>query len=689
MAEQGPGQTQLRLGIDTGGTYTDAALVDAQNQVVASGKSLTTHSQLEAGISAVLKKLPSDLLSKVTLASLSTTLATNAVVEGRGTPVCLLLPGYTAIQIERAKLEHIVRGGACVALKGGHDAGGREHCPLDLDAASRTIERYRNRVSAFGVSSMFSVRNPAHEIVLRELIHSLSDRPVTCGHELASSLGAPRRAVTVAFNASLVSYIDRLIRTIQALLSDYGISSPLMVVKGDGSLITAAVALTRPIETVLSGPAASVVGAAFLAQTENSIVADMGGTTTDVAIVTDGLPAFSSDATVIGEWRPMIESTRVFSVGLGGDSEARFSGGEGLGIGPRRVVPMSLLAFDNDWVIESLKRQRDAKPTPRSNKFFLPLFADSSQIAQLSPVEKKVWERLAERPLELEALYRSAREQAQAAAVMVRKGMVIYSGFTPSDAAHVLGFSNHWSTEAAHLAAVIWAKQMRHVYGWGSFDPNDSSAVSQVVHDRVVSTICETIIKACMATGGPRNETAVFDKINRLLTEWIMDNGTIDGGLFAVNFDPGRSLVAVGAPAPFYYPAAGRMLGIDLKIPKHNDVANAIGAVVGSVVQREHITITQPSQGTFRVHSLEGPVDFSDRSSAFVWAESVASERAQSKAVGAGATAIGTVVKRYENTVSPDDLTDDVFFEGRVTATSSGRPVASPGNQKLPRSANQ
>jgi N-methylhydantoinase A/oxoprolinase/acetone carboxylase beta subunit len=684
MAEEDSGQTQLRLGIDTGGTYTDAALVDAANQVVASGKSLTTHRQLEVGISAVLKKLPFDLLSKVTLASLSTTLATNAVVEGRGTPVCLLLPGYTASQIERAKLEHIVRGGACVALKGGHDAGGREKWPLDLESASRTIEKYRNRVSAFGVSSMFSVRNPAHEITLRELIHSLSDRPVTCGHELASSLGAPRRAVTVAFNASLVSYIDRLIRTMQALLSDYGVSAPLMVVKGDGSLITAAVALTRPVETVLSGPAASVVGAAFLAQTENSIVADMGGTTTDVAIVTDGLPVFSADATVIGEWRPMIESTRVFSVGLGGDSEARFSGGEGLGIGPRRVVPMSLLAFDNDWVIESLKRQRDAKPTPRSNRFFLPLFADSSQIAQLSLVEKQVWARLAERPLELETLYHNAREQAQAAAVMVRKGMVIYSGFTPSDAAHVLGFSNHWSTEAAHLAAVIWAKQMRQVYGWGSFDPNDSSAVSQVVHDKVVSTICETVIKACMATGGPRSETAVFNKINRLLTEWITDNGTIDGGLFTVKFDPGRSLVAVGAPAPCYYPVASRMLGIDLKIPKHSDVANAIGAVVGSVVQREHITITQPSQGIFRVHSLEGPVDFPDRSSAFVWAETIASELAKNKAVRAGATAIGTVVNRYENTVSPDDLSNDVFFGGHVTATSTGRPVAPPANQEPP-----
>ena len=343
---------------------------------------------------------------------------------------------------------------------------------------------------------------------------------------------------------------------------------------------------------------------------------------------------------------------------------------------------MSLLAFDNDWVIESLKRQRDANPTPRSNRFFLPLFADSNQIAQFSPVENKVWERLAERPLELETLYRSAREQAQAAAVMVRKGMVIYSGFTPSDVAHVLGFSSHWSTEAAHLAAVIWAKQMRHVYGWGSFDPNDSAAVSQVVHDKVVSTICETVIKACMATGDTWKQTAVFDKINRLLTEWIMDDGAIDGGLFAVNFDPGRSLVAVGAPASYYYPTAGRMLGLKLKIPKHGDVANAIGAVVGSVVQREHITITQPSQGTFRVHSLDGPVDFPDCSAAFVWAETVASERAHNKAVNAGATAIATVVNRYENTVSPDDLTNDVFFGGRVTATSTGRPVASPAAQE-------
>ena len=124
------------------------------------------------------------------------------------------------------------------------------------------------------------------------------------------------------------------------------------------------------------------------------------------------------------------------------------------------------------------------------------------------------------------------------------------------------------------------------------------------------------------------------------------------------------------------------MLGLKLKIPKHGDVANAIGAVVGSVVQREHITITQPSQGTFRVHSLDGPVDFSDCSAAFVWAETVASEHAQNKAVKAGATAIATVVTRYENTVSPDDLTNDIFFGGRVTATSTGRPVASPATQE-------
>ena len=668
-------RTRLRLGIDTGGTYTDAALISDDQNLVASAKSLTTHSSLSVGIREVINTLPQDKLSLVGLVSLSTTLATNAVVEGRGTPVCLLLAGYQAKQVERWRLDQAVRGGHCVLLSGSHDARGLENQPLDTDAADDAIRKHQDQVSAFGISGLFSVRNPAHEIALREQVHALSGKPVTCGYELATSLDAPRRAVTVAFNASLVPFIHQLIRAVQEILAEHEVHAPVMVVKGDGSLVTAEIALHRPVETVLSGPAASVVGASFLSGAESAIVADMGGTTTDIAIVTGGQPAISTEATLIGEWRPMIEAIRVFSLGLGGDSEVRFSGGEGLGIGPRRVVPMSLLASTHPEVLDALKRQQHAAATPRNNRFALQLFADDSQLSELTAVQRTVWENLSEAPLELDTLAASAPDQARAVAALIRNGMAIYSGFTPSDAAHVMGCANHWSAEGARLAAVIWARQMRQVYGWGSFDPEDSVTASRLVHEKVIRIICRTIIQACLATDANHQNRSQLEKMSRLFAEWITGGGRIDGGLLSIHFDAERSLVAVGAPAGLYYPDAARLLGLDLLLPEHSEVANAIGAVVGSVVQREHITITQPAQGVYRAHSRTLPRDFTDLDSAFAWAEDQAVDVARERAAGSGALAITTTVTRDTRAVEPDGQHDGVFFEARVTATASGRPA--------------
>ena len=675
MIQGDPAERGLRLGIDTGGTYTDAALVSDTQELAASAKSLTTHSDLSVGICEVINALPQDKLSRVGLVSLSTTLATNAVVEGRGTPVCLLLAGYKTHQIERSRLDLAVRGGHCVLLSGSHDAGGREAQPLDTKEAVASIEKYRDHVSAFGISGLFSVRNPAHEIALRDLVQTLSGKPVTCGYELATSLDAPRRAVTVAFNASLVPFIHQLIRAIQRILVEHGIHAPLMVVKGDGSLVAAEVALQKPVETVLSGPAASVVGASFLSGARSAIVADMGGTTTDIAIVTRGQPAISTDATLIGDWRPMIEAIRVFSVGLGGDSEVRFSGGEGLGIGPRRVIPMSLLAVSYPEVLDTLKRQRHGVATPRSNRFALQLFTDDSQLSELSSLQRTTWEQLSVAPLELDTLTATAPDKARAVAALVRNGMAIYSGFTPSDAAHVMGIADHWSTEAAQLATVIWARQMRHVYGWGNFDPEDTVTASRRVHKKVISIICRTILRACLATDSSHQNRAQLEKVSRLFADWITGGGQIDDGLLSINFNPEQSLVAVGAPACLYYPDASRLLGINLLLPEHSEVANAIGAVVGSVVQREHITITQPAQGVFRAHTRDAPRDFTDLKSACSWAETIALERARDRAARSGAVAINTTVTRDTNAVESDDQHNEVFFEARVTATASGRPA--------------
>ncbi len=225
------------LGIDTGGTFTDAVLLDARKQVVAGAKSLTTRFDLAIGIGGALDKLPAGMLERVDLVSLSTTLTTNSVVEGKGSPVCVLLAGYDAPQVKASGLVELLGMEAIVALSGGHDAGGFALEALDRDASRAAILRHAPRVSAFAISASFGVRNPEHELQLRAWVEELCDKPVTCGHELASSLGAPRRAMTVALNARMISHVKTLIDSVRSTLAARHIDAPLMIVKGDGTLI--------------------------------------------------------------------------------------------------------------------------------------------------------------------------------------------------------------------------------------------------------------------------------------------------------------------------------------------------------------------------------------------------------------------------------------------------------------------
>jgi len=334
----------FRLGIDTGGTYTDAVLVNEHQQIFAAAKCLTTRHDLTLGIGNVLRELPPDALCKVALVALSTTLSTNSVVEGQGAPVGVLLPGYRQQQVLKSGLLEIFKNDMVVTLTGGHDAMGKEKQSLDEEAATQAIKVLAGKVSSFAISSMFGVRNPTHEIRLRELVLALCAKPVTCGHELASGLDAPRRALTVALNARMIPIIHELIIAVQGIMRQMKIQAPLMMVKGNGSLVNIETAIRQPVGTVLSGPAASVIGACALSNAGNAIIADMGGTTTDIAVVTDGQPELGSDGVRIGDWKPMVEAVRVISIGLGGDSEVRFGGSSGIRIGPRRAVPLSLLA---------------------------------------------------------------------------------------------------------------------------------------------------------------------------------------------------------------------------------------------------------------------------------------------------------------------------------------------------------
>jgi len=668
----------MKLGIDTGGTYTDSVLVDERQQIVAAAKCLTTRHDLALGIGNSLAKLPQDALRSVDLAALSTTLATNTVVEGRGAPVGVLLPGYRDQQVRKSGLLDILDKDLVVTLPGGHDALGNEQHPLDEEAATRAIKALSSKVSAFAVSSLFGVRNPVHEIRLRELVTSLCARPVTCGHELTRNLDAPRRALTVALNARMVPVIHELIAAVQKIMRDMKLNAPLMMVTGNGSLVNTETALKQPVCTVLSGPAASVVGACALSGARNAIIADMGGTTTDIAVVTGGQPELGSDGVRIGDLKPMVEAVRVISTGLGGDSEVRFSGSSGIEIGPRRVVPLCLLGQQFPGVVEALKGQLGKAPNRRNNRFALRLESNEVLLARCSGSELRAWEMLSEQPIELDEIVETDREVARAIGHLQRMGLVIYSGFTPSDAAHVLDLSSHWNREAAELAALVWARQMRHVYGFGRWREGDAIAPSQHVALRVDWRIRRALVEAGLHQHRKLGRFEAKDA-TRLLAELVCESSGApgksedSGSLFQFKFATDHPVVAVGAPAATFFPDAAEHLGVELTVPQRAEVANAYGAVMGSVVQRAHVIVTQPTRGRYIVHSDQAPKHFDKLNEAIETAREIARERVGEMARAAGAGAIDIQLSSDEKHVR-HDVDGDLFLEARITATATGRP---------------
>ena len=203
------------LGVDTGGTYTDAVILDAAaTAVLGKAKSLTTRADLSLGIGrAVDAALAAAGVGpgEVAMVSLSTTLATNALVEGQGGRIALIFLGFDEGDARRAGLAEALRGDPLIALPGGHSHAGIETAPLDLTALEAALQAAGPGIMGYAVAARFATRNPAHELAARDLIRRLTGRPVTCSHELSANLNGPKRALTAVLNARLIGMIDRLV----------------------------------------------------------------------------------------------------------------------------------------------------------------------------------------------------------------------------------------------------------------------------------------------------------------------------------------------------------------------------------------------------------------------------------------------------------------------------------------------
>lgn len=651
---------RLALGIDTGGTYTDAVLLDIEKgDVFASAKAPTTYDDLAVGIAEAIAALSPFDASAVELVSLSTTLATNAIVEGRGCSVCLLLLGYDAALLHNRGFMAELGTDDVVFVRGGHDVEGNEVDPLDEKAIEQVAYDRVGKVAAFAVSGYFSVRNPTHELRAKARLEEITGLPVTCGHELSSRLHSIKRATTAALNARLIPLLRDLIVAVRAALHRRGISAPLMVVKGDGSLVAAEVALERPVETILSGPAASAVGGYYLSGKNDVVVVDMGGTTTDIAVLVKGRPRLNPEGARVGRWRTMVEAVDVRTVALGGDSHVYFDRENRLQIGPRRVIALSRLATAHGEVLDILRQQAHSRRLhPEAGVFLCKARTLPAEIPEfLEPLQNG--------PIAYESVLSATgypfgvRKQVDS---WEMEGAIIRAAFTPTDALHVLGTFRPWSVEAARLGAIILARRI-------GIAPEEFCR--RVVHGASERAALEIVAKAIDDAIGLSDWSG--DAIAQYLVGQAINHHSEDP-LLAYDLRIRCPLVAIGAPVAAYFPWVAEHLHAELIIPEHADVANAVGAVAGSIVQRVPILVLPIPEGGFRVHSARGIRDHLSLEDAVADAETEARALAEERARHAGAHAIRVHVERHDELASAAEWAEAIYLGTRVLAIAVGRP---------------
>lgn len=641
-----PGR-RLGLGIDTGGTYTDAAVVDLDTKkVLAKAKAPTTHEELSIGIlNAVDSVLTSSefTIEELSLVGISTTLATNSILEGRGSDVGLIGIGWTP--------EYGWELGAkrSAFIKGGHDMRGQELTPLIEEEVIEAVDEIAPHVEAFAVSGFFGVVNSAHEERVREIILARKKLPVVVGHELTTELGILERSVTAVLNARLLPVIEGFMDGVEGALRKRCINAPIMVYKGDGSLMSVERAKTRPVETILSGPAASLLGGKVLSGLDTCIVLDIGGTSTDIAFLDEGFPRLSRSGATVGRWKTRVRATDVWTAALGGDSIVGLVDGR-IVFGPERVVPLGV-------AIERYPRLLHKIQKIRQLEFLIPYQRDDTK---LSDEERQVFKLLLEKgPMSSDEIVRALPDLFLARYYikdLKAKGYLTKTGLTPTDLLNVAGIFSRGSRAAADLGTEIFTS----IYQF------DKEEFVRVALDMIGSRMAEELLLKMIEDG---SGGSLQGKAGEYLLD-IMTHAVKSDLKLTVSVD--RPIVGIGAPANFFVPRLESLMNIKVVVPENHDVGNAVGAVCSQVFDSVTIQV-HPRNGLFHlVAPFSEPLQFDRLEEAVEKGRQLATEYVTAQVRSSGGVDIVTKVEVREmrSKIGSQSLCDHLnWVEVRARAT--------------------
>ena len=688
------------IGIDTGGTCTDAVVYDIDNkQVLARAKSQTTHEKLEIGIAESLKKLPRNMIEAASYISLSTTLATNACVENKGGRVCLIFIGVDEKTVYESYEKYGFDGTDFMRFI---NADAYHDIEPDWNELDKMLPEIFENYDSIAISQMQArENNGAYEKKARKRILEQRDITVVCAYEMFRDFNAIKRGAGALLNARLIPVIENFFRAVKNVLKDENIDIPFVIMRSDGSLVSEEYSRLYPIETLLCGPTASVKGGLELMQADDSVVIDMGGTTSDIALIKNSEPVINSSGVKVGNWQTFVRGIDIDTFALGGDSHVRHLNKD-IYLNSRRVLPISALAKNHPYIVEELESLCMDMYGSAIDKYehFL-LMKDISDVRQhYNEQELKVCDTLSDGPL-------SVRKLAEAIGTdpyMLRldrledEGVILRSGLTPTDAMVLKGDradlrenltdEEYKSTpyfKAAKLAVSYISKCT------GLDEKEIPERIYYLVKEKLYVNLVRILKNDSRKAPALDNEGNVLDAFAReaFLREMadIYKDKPFGGilskdnksGFYGCEFKTGASLMGVGAPVHVFLPDVAKALHTDYVLSEYSGVSNALGAMLGDVCAIEtayikvvHLIGNGDEEGEQFFVLNDTKEEFEELEDALKRAGEIAEKRAEEKAKLCGATEIYELTTKNNIKRGSTNL-GGILLEAEVTATARGR----------------
>jgi N-methylhydantoinase A/oxoprolinase/acetone carboxylase beta subunit len=443
------------------------------------------------------------------------------------------------------------------------------------------------------------------------------------------------RATTAALNASLLAVLQDFIIAVRSAMERRGIEAPLMVVRGDGTLMSDEFAAGTPVETIHSGPAASAIGGRFLSHQEDALVLDVGGTTTDLALIQGGEVTISEKGASVAGYKTSVQAANLLSIGLGGDSHIRIDRQNQIEIGPERVVPLAYIAQEHPKILNHLKALTK-KSWPANSPIWLEhwflLRQPSDKQIIKSDRDKKLLAFLADGPKPIPDILKELdllHLNQLGAAELLRQEIIGKAGLTPTDLLHIDGRYTPWSTEASTAGLTLLSNYLNQ----------DKAELTNFIWSQITEKIVKAVVEFLSERKVPTDTYSKGD-----VGAWFFQNS-----LYAshphleTKIRLKYPIIGIGAPAEIMLKDVADVLGTELILPDYFYVANAVGAIAGSIMVSEEILVYPRLSETgldvvnYIIQSREDRQEYEDLEDALSFAREISQERALNAALRSGA----------------------------------------------------